>query len=809
MNCRFTQQSRGPKTAFFVTILLLTFHFKGSAQGYSIVYNPLQDYQCEGMYGNGISFYDFNNDGFDDITLLFETQSPVFLQNNQGSLTEVSFPGIDLNGRTRSVCWVDFNEDGYPDLSFYGSNQGIRLYLNNGDFSFTDITANAGIEQTTCTGYAQAWADYDLDGDLDVYYSNYESELSPAFCTNKLYRNNGDNTFTELATQLGIDNGLQMSFVSVWTDYDGDHDMDLLVTNDRLEFFNYLYRNNGDGTFSDVSPESGLFEGFESMSGTIGDINLDGLPDFYITDNTNNRLYQSNGDGSYTDVAGMMNLQMSKPCWGAAFSDADLDGKQDLIVATATLAASHEHMFYFRNTGFTFESDLGVGFSNQLGDTYAFALGDVNNDGKQDIACHNQDSTGSILYTNQFNSGNYLKIKLQGTESNRDGIGSRIKVCSQNNVQYLFMQCGDQYLSQNSQWLIAGIGSAFKADSVIVDWPGGTRDVFYDLAAGHRHLLQQGMGGSPLIVQYSGATIPCHGDTVAFSVEAPGVVTWTNGQSAPTVFITQNDTLQVWLNNGQYTQVSDSITLHFLEAPDYNLSLIMPTCSGMSGSLAAIENYPQITTVLVDSQPQILPVNNLIPGIYEVIISQTGHCDVRTEITITEPEPLQAQMLIYIQDSGINCPGGITGSAMVSGGTEPYSYQWNLIPISGSTPFSGFTESSFPCSPLTEPTTVQLLLSDANGCELIEEQNVQPTLTAQAKAKRTLVYPNPFSQAIHLNNSGFHKAEVYDQFGRLVYSKNINPLTKRLELSHLKKGKYHLKLSSKSEVFRSPIVKID
>lgn len=809
MHSTFTQHSTGIKTALFATLLLLTLHNTISAQHYSMSYNPLQAYQCDGLYGNGISFYDFNNDGFDDITLLFESQAPVFLQNNQGTFAEVSFPGIDLTGRSRSICWVDFNEDGFPDLSFFGSNQGIRLYLNNGDFSFTDITTVSGIEQLDCTGYAQAWADYDLDGDLDVYFSNYESETSPAYCANKLYRNNGDNTFTELATQLGLDNGLQMTFVSVWTDFDGDHDMDLYVTNDRLQFFNYLYRNNGDGTFSDVSVESGLFEAFEPMSGTIGDINQDGLPDFYVTDNTNNRLYQSNGDGTYTDVAGMMNLQMHKPCWGAAFTDADLDGKQDLIVATATLAALHEHLFFFRNTGFTFESNLGVGFGNQLGDTYAIALGDVNNDGKQDIACHNQDSTGSILYTNQFETGNHLKIKLQGTTSNRDGIGSRIKVCSNNNIQYLFMQCGDQYLSQNSQWLIAGIGDAFKADSVIVDWPGGAQDVYYDLAAGHRHLLQQGMGGAPLVVQYSGAATPCNGDTIALSIEPNGAAIWSNGQSDSSIFLTQNDTLLVWLNNGQYTQVSDSIMLQFLEAPDYNLNLIMPPCAGMGGSIAAIENYPQITTVLVDSQLQILPISNLSPGIYEVSISQAGQCDVRREITITEPEPLQAQILIYIQDSGINCPNGITGSALVNGGTEPYSYQWNLIPISGSSPFSGFTEESFPCTPLAEPTTVQLLLSDANGCELLEEQNVHPTKTTHAQAQRALVYPNPFSQSIHLKNSGYKKAEVFDQFGRLVYSKNLSPYTKQLELSHLKKGKYHLKLSSKTSVVRSPIVKIE
>ena len=809
MACRFTQHSTAYKTAFFAFIFLLTAHFQLSAQAYSISNNPLQNYQCDGMYGNGISFYDFNNDGFDDITLLFESQAPVFLQNNQGSLAEVNFPGINVTGRTRSVCWVDFNEDGYPDLSFYGSNEGIRLYLNNGDFSFTDITDNAGIEQTGCTGYAQAWADYDLDGDLDVYFSNYESDLSPAFCTNKLYRNNGDNTFTELASQLGVDNGLQMTLVSVWTDIDGDHDMDLYVTNDRLEFFNSLYQNNGDGTFSDISVETGLFENFDAMSGTIGDINQDGLPDIYVTDNINNRLYQSNGNGTYTDVAGMMNVQMHKPCWGAAFTDANLDGKQDLIVASATLVALHEHLFFFQNTGFTFESNLGVGFSSQMGDSYAIALGDVNNDGKQDIACHNQDSTGSILYTNQFETGNYLKIKLQGTASNRDGIGSRIKIHSNNNIQYLFMQCGDQYLSQNSQWLIAGIGDAFKADSVIVDWPGGARDVFYDLAAGHRHLLQEGMGGTPLTVQYSGATIPCFGDTVAFSIEPNGFITWSNGQSEPSIFLTQNDTVQAWLNNGQYTQVSDFIPLHFLDAPNYNLNLIMPPCFGMEGSLTSIENYPEITTVLIDSLPHVLPVTNLTSGIYEVIISQTDHCDVRQEITITEPEALQAQLLIKIQDSGSDCPDGISGSALVSGGTEPYNYQWNIVPVSGISPYILYTEESFPCNPLTGPTAVQLLLSDANGCELIEEQNVHPTKTTQAQAQRQLVYPNPFSQSIQLSNSGYHKAEVFDQFGRLVYSKNLNPFTKRLELSHLSKGKYHLKLSSKTGVFRSPIVKID
>lgn len=783
---------------------------KVQAQYYVSISNPFAQYKCNGNYGNGLSFYDFNNDGLDDLSLLSDSLQPIFLLNNQGEFQSISLEGIDVPGQCRSLCWVDFNNDSHPDLCFLGTGPGIRLYLNNGNLQFTDITASAGIQQLNCNGYGQSWGDYDLDGDLDVYFCNYENALSSSECVNRLYKNNGNNTFSDVSVQAGVDNGLQLSFLSIWIDYDRDGDPDLYVENDRTAFYNYLYRNNGDGTFTNVAPEAGVHENFEPMSGTIGDYNHDGYPDLYVTDGVQNRFYRNNTDGTFTDVAGMFNLQMAKACWGAVFTDTDLDGEQDLVVATAVPMPIYEHLHYFKNTGTAFEANLGVGFQNTYAQSYAIAIGDVNDDGKQDIMSHNLAPEGGRLYLNSTETGNYLKLKVQGSTANRDGIGARIKVCANNHTQYLFMNCGEQYLSQNSQWLIAGIGTANRADSVIVEWPGGGRDVFFDLAAGYRHTLIQGQGGTQLNLSYNGATTPCIGDTVFLSVDESEFIRWSIGETSSSIAVTFSDIYFVWVGNGNYTQLSDSFNIHFLEPQSYTLNLEPIGCFGQTGSIQAVAGQPQITSILLNNSPTTLPALNLNAGQYEITISQSGSCDFDTLLSFTQPDSLYATILLGPGSQNPDCPSGIAGTAEVSGGVPPYSYVWNFFPLSGSSPFSTYNTQSFPCTDITEISTLQLLLTDINGCEFFAETTINPASIAKPENEAGLIYPTPCRSNLNvsakLSNA---KVSVFDSAGRLFLQTHIQGNGASLDLSQLASGSYYLRLETPNAVMHRQFSKVE
>lgn len=780
------------------------------AQNYLSIASPFDQYTCNGNYGNGLSFYDFNNDGFDDLSLLSDSLQPVFLVNNQGEFQTINLQGIDVPGQCRSLCWVDFNNDSHPDLCFLGTGEGIRLYLNNGNLQFTDITATSGIQQLNCNGYGQSWGDYDLDGDLDVYFCNYENLMSATECVNRLYKNNGNNTFTDVSFQAGVDNGLQMSFLSIWVDYDRDGDPDLYVENDRSAYYNYLYRNNGDGTFTNVAPEAGVHENFEPMSGTIGDYNHDGFPDLYVTDGLQNRFYRNNTDGTFTDVAGMFNLQMAKACWGAVFTDTDLDGEQDLVVATAIPMPLYEHLHYFKNTGTAFEANLGVGFQNTYAQSFAIAIGDVNDDGKQDIMSHNLAPEGGRLYLNSTESGNYLKIKVQGTDANRDGIGARIKVCANNHTQYLFMNCGEQYLSQNSQWLIAGIGAANRADSVVVDWPGGGRDVFFNLAAGYKHTLIQGQGGAQLSINFTGSLTPCMGDTVTLSIDEANFIRWSTGEISNTITITFPDIYFVWAGNGNYTQLSDSIIINFLEPQSYSLNLASIACFGQTGSIQAVEGNPQITSILLNNVPTNLPASNLNDGTYAVTISQAGTCDFDTLITMHQPDSLYASIDVGSGGQNGDCPFGIAGSAEVFGGTPPYSFLWNFFPLSGSTPFNTFNSQSFPCTEITEISTLQLIITDMNGCEFFAETTINPASIASPVSHQHLIYPNPCRNKLNISPKAQNsKISVFDSSGRLRIHTQFQENNLELDVSHLAKGSYYLRLETPNSLMHQQFSKVE
>ena len=384
--------------------------------------------------GCSVPFGDYDNDGNLDIYVArLREVNQLFRNNGDGTFTNVTTTaGIDDMGGTRGVTWGDHDSDGYLDIyvaNGYGANSGQPnvLYKNNGDGTFTNVAGQAGVAGMK-SGGGVTFGDYDTDGDLDLYVANLFGE------SNVLYRNNGDGTFTDVTELAGVgDKGNEHGDVNghgvVFFDYDNDLDLDIFVGNERKT--NVLYRNNGDETFTDVSVEAGIVGGEEANTRgvAVGDLDNNGDLDIYVA-NTNqaNILYSNNSNGTFSDIT----------------------------------------------------EEAGVG---DMGAGVSVAFGDYDNDGDLDIYVANWNNQPNVLYRNNGKGNNWLHIKTVGTMSNRDGIGARVKVTSGTLTQIREVSGGSGYCSQDSLPVEFGLSKHTKADKVEIRWPSGIVQTLRDVKA--------------------------------------------------------------------------------------------------------------------------------------------------------------------------------------------------------------------------------------------------------------------------------------------------------------------------------------
>jgi len=428
----------------------------------------------------GVSFFDFDNDGWDDLTFASKYSFPVrFFKNTLGTFTEQNF-NITISGHSKQVLWVDYDNDGDNDL-FVTKVDGVnKLYQNNGSFVFTDITASAGFPNTSILyTYGATFGDYDNDGFLDVFISNKDdSKIIP----NQLYHNNGDGTFTDVSLEAGISTIGHLSFCATFFDYNKDGYQDIYISNDRVTNTNILYENNTNGTFTDVSILSGTNIAANAMSTTIGDYNNDGWLDIYVTNTSEgNYLLKNNGDETFTNVALITGTTFNSIGWGANFFDADNDTDLDLYVSSMISNPDiglFTYAFYECQPDFSYIIPIDAGFINDQYASFANAIGDFNNDGYTDFVVANQAPDNHSLWENLSESNNnWLKISLEGVTSNKMGIGSWIEVYANNKSMYRYKHCGESFLGQNSGVEIFGIGDANLIDYVKVTWLSGAVDI--------------------------------------------------------------------------------------------------------------------------------------------------------------------------------------------------------------------------------------------------------------------------------------------------------------------------------------------
>ena len=451
-------------------------------------------------YGGGVSFADFDNDGWDDITYTSENGVDIyFLKNTNGDFNLVSFSGISNTNKTKQVIWVDYDNDGDKDLFITALEGKNSFYINDGEMNFTDISSSIGIFQTDLFTYGASFGDIDNDGDLDLFISN----RSPVD-HNYLYRNDSG-TYVDITNSSGISLEGQLSFCSIFFDYDKDGLQDIYVSNDKEENINRLYKNLGDGVFQDVSDFSNAGVDVSAMSTTLGDFNNDGWFDIYITNTpfsqissiVGNVLLKNNGDGTFTNIATETGTSFDSLGWGSVFLDADNDGLLDLYVSSSLDGSAQflSSAFYHQQNDETFIIPQDIGFSSDLRESYSNAIGDINNDGKPEIVVVNDTENNFLWQNNTSNQNNWLKVKLEGVISNRDGIGNTIEINVDGQSQYRYTLAGEGYLSQNSFYEFFGIGEAAEVDYVKVTWTAtGETETINNISSNQSIIIKEGSG---------------------------------------------------------------------------------------------------------------------------------------------------------------------------------------------------------------------------------------------------------------------------------------------------------------------------
>ena len=470
--------------------------------------------------GRGSAWGDYDNDGDEDIVAVGTYQSHALYRNNgDGTFTDVAEQaGIaDPRGGWGSL-FADYDNDGYPDLYItrggWSGPAENTLYHNNGDGTFTDVTHAAGVADPQ-SSFCAAWADYDNDGYIDLYIADGVIGDGAA---NVLYHNNGDGTFTNTAESAGVAN-TGNSLGTAWGDYDKDGYIDLHVVN--FGQSNVLYRNNGDGTFTDVTPTTGMNIPVSDAFVTFFlDVDNDADLDIFISnsgsfqafiagqitgaaphDADRQVLYRNNGDGTFTDVTRESGLYHAFGAMGANFGDIDSDGYLDIYLATgAPQMGRLERDALFRNNGdgtFT-DATFALGLGN-LGKGHGVTFGDIDTDGDVDIyvpvgGAFIGDQWHNLFYQNAGVGNNYITLKLVGVKSNRDGIGAKVTLRVGDSVIYREVSGGCGFGSTNSLSLEIGLKARTKIDVLEIVWPSGQVDTHRNLSVNQRLVVTEGKG---------------------------------------------------------------------------------------------------------------------------------------------------------------------------------------------------------------------------------------------------------------------------------------------------------------------------
>ena len=524
--------------------------------------SPEQKFIVESMSG-GVALIDYDRDGWPDIYFTnaqtvemaragIKARSALFHNNHDGTFTDVT----DRAG-VGDPCWAmgatvgDYNNDGWPDL-LVTCLSGVVLYRNNGDGTFTDVTKRAGLSGDTLWATGAAFGDYDGDGWDDLFVSHYvDIDLNhlDAFGSrdtckymgidvqcgprglkgspDNLYHNNRDGTFTDVSKRAGVsDPEHRYGLTTVWSDFNNDGKLDLLVTNDGEP--NYLYQGDGSGRFTDVGFSSGVALSANgaaqaNMGLAIGDYLHSGRMSIFIShfDEEYAALYRNDGEMNFTEVSaasGIAHGTSGYVGWGDAFVDFSNDGWQDIFLVNGHVypqvdlgqlrtAYREPKLLFLNQRDGTFKNlSQAVGPAIQVPQvSRGMAIGDLFNDGHLEAVVENLSGQPMVLRPEGGPHNHWISFQLEGVRSNRLALNARVRVRAGDLVQLGEVASGGSYLSQNDLRVHFGMADHEVADEVRILWPDGKVEVLKNLAADHFYAVREGTG---VIASSPAATSP-------------------------------------------------------------------------------------------------------------------------------------------------------------------------------------------------------------------------------------------------------------------------------------------------------------
>jgi enediyne biosynthesis protein E4 len=499
----------------------------------------------------GVAVFDYNNDGKLDIFFAngadidtLKKSSPkysnrLFENDGKGHFTDVTAKaGLAGSGYDTGVAIGDYDNDGYEDI-FVGGVHHNTLYHNNGDGTFTDVTAKAGLNKPDAEygplwSVGGVWVDVNNDGLLDLVVINYlkwDGEHEPVcqdeghrdYCHPKMYKptpnqlflNNGDGTFRDASVEYGLRTHPGKGMGAAVADFDLDGRMDLFISNDKL--FNWFFRNINGSRFEEIGfdanvalREDGIF--ISGMGVDFRDLDNDGYPDIVVValDNETFPIYRNTGKGSFVEVtesSGMTSQSLPMAGYSPTIADFDNDGWKDIFVSrghvqsllSAPRITVEQPNTVFRNLGGTNKGGMKfAALTAEAGLTSrpparhrGSAIGDLNGDGRIDVVVSALNAPAEIWMNQSPGNNHWLELKLQGTKSNRDGIGARIKVVTKSGRQYDHMSTAAGYASSSAGPVHFGLGTNPSADLVEIRWPSGTVQQLRDVAGDRIVLVKE------------------------------------------------------------------------------------------------------------------------------------------------------------------------------------------------------------------------------------------------------------------------------------------------------------------------------
>lgn len=654
-------------------------------------------------FGTGMSVADFNLDGLEDFTFANSTGSVVLYEQLPEGGFELTH---ELPGTTQpqGVVWFDADGDDDLDLMVARRFAPLALFLRDGDELIDSADARGIPINDEWEARGLAVADYDADGDLDVYVCMYHDGTT-GLSENILLNNDGQGFFTDVTAAAGVGNGIQHTFQGAWFDHDGDGDLDLWVINDREVFPNALYENLGDGTFSDVAPQVGAAQTIFGMTATVGDPDNDGEFELFCTnvENLPNTMLDKVGN-YYTSVGPAWGLNGMQYSWGGCWMDVDGDMWSDLMVATYRFPNSLPYdNYYYSNVfqGTYFEDLTEEAWPNEQTQLYCVAACDFNHDLAPDMVGFGNMPYVQMLrnYASESEEANgRLAIQLCGTASNRWAIGAEIRVHAGGETQLQLVSCGADYMTQQSWKRYFGLGQSDVVDSVVVDWPSGLHEVWYDVPVGSDLRLIEGSSMAELVVVGSS----CNANAAYLELPFPGGDWIVNGEpwAGDSIFLTEAGTYIAectWL--GGLFNWADTVEWSVLPAHAISVEWSAPDCAGEPGLFGWVADsaltvqyegleYPYLQLDLAQTAGTVL---------LQTVDNETG-CVELHEFELPEPTELE----LYIDYAPALCADDVAQAFAVGyGGTPGYLVNWN-----GANPVD------------LEPGLVSITLTDNLGCVL-------------------------------------------------------------------------------------------